>query len=66
VTMEEWLGCKGDTVILHYRLSGIGHVWPGIASNATSGSNTSSAFDASTAIWTFFSQRTLTTQRAAA
>lgn len=66
VTMEEWLGCKGDAVILHYRLSGVGHVWPEIASNATSGSNTASGFDASTAIWTFFSQRTLSSEQAPA
>jgi polyhydroxybutyrate depolymerase len=66
VTMEEWLGCKGNAVILHYRLAGAGHVWPEIASNATSGSNTASGFDASTAIWTFFSQRTLSSEQAPA
>jgi poly(3-hydroxybutyrate) depolymerase len=66
VTMEEWLGCEGNAVIQHYRLSGVGHVWPEIASNATSGSNSASGFDASTAIWTFFAQRTLSPEQAPA
>src|SRR5262249_25070067 len=66
VTAEEWRGCKENAVMLHYRLSGIDHVWPGNAGNATSDSNTGLTFDASTAIWTFFSQRTLTVREATA
>jgi polyhydroxybutyrate depolymerase len=66
VTIEEWRGCAGDAVVLHYQLSGVGHVWPGTASGATSDVDTASTFDASAAIWMFFSQRTLSPERATA
>jgi polyhydroxybutyrate depolymerase len=63
VMLEKWSGCSGSAVIMHYRLAGVGHIWPGAQSNNTSGPKSAMSFDASTAIWAFFSQRALTTQR---
>ena len=66
VAIEEWRSCNGGVVVLHYQLSGVGHIWPGATSAATSNSGTATTFDASTAIWAFFSQRTLSPQRVSA
>jgi polyhydroxybutyrate depolymerase len=59
VTLQKWSSCSGNVVIMHYRLAGVGHIWPVAKSNNAAGPSTAVSFDASTAIWTFFSQRTL-------
>jgi polyhydroxybutyrate depolymerase len=71
VTALEWSDCRSGARVLHYRLIGVGHVWPmGPASESALSTPTASAsdpsgttrpepFDATTAIWSFFSQTEL-------
>jgi polyhydroxybutyrate depolymerase len=58
VTAEQWSDCRDGAAVLHYRLTGIGHIWPSRATPASlaGGSN---ALDATTAIWTFFTRFSL-------
>jgi pyruvate/2-oxoglutarate dehydrogenase complex dihydrolipoamide dehydrogenase (E3) component len=49
---------KGNAIILHYRISGEGHVWPHVTFNVPGGTAVSS-LSASALIWSFFQQHPL-------
>jgi polyhydroxybutyrate depolymerase len=50
VTGERWANCEGGATVIHYRVAGEGHVWPG----ALPGGTTPQAFNATDVIWSFF------------
>ena len=54
VTGIEWTHCAGKSVVVHYRVSDGGHVWPGAAHDNGLGSATQ-VIDANSVIWEFFS-----------
>lgn len=50
VTGERWANCRGGAMVVHYRVTGGQHAWPG----ALAASNTTQHFNATDAIWSFF------------
>ncbi len=50
VTGERWANCDGGATVVHYRVAGEGHVWPG----AFPVGNIPPEFDATDVIWSFF------------
>ncbi len=60
VTKYEWLPCNNQSEVIHYKVNGGGHTWPG--SSVTFGGlggNTNYDIDASEIIWEFFNRFTL-------
>lgn len=51
---EKWTGCRDDVTLVHYRISGMGHMWPKHLMIRTKRSTT--MFDATQLIWSFFQQ----------
>lgn len=47
VSGEQWTGCQGGSVVVHYRIEGAGHEWPG-------GDGSTHVIDASQVAWSFF------------
>jgi polyhydroxybutyrate depolymerase len=54
---QDWGPCEGGTEVLHLRLSGVGHTWPG------SEDSRSAPIAAQRTVWRFFRGRTLAPQR---
>lgn len=54
----QWTGCAQDATVVHYRIEGGGHAWPG-AAGADSQANATWTLDASALIWQFFQAHTL-------
>jgi polyhydroxybutyrate depolymerase len=59
VTGLEWTGCPDNTVVVHYRLNGGVHVWPGGANTPRSLPFSDQAINATQVIWQFFAARSL-------
>lgn len=55
VAAEAWGDCHDGAAIQHYRLAGVGHVWPSHTRLASLSPGFGS-FDATTAIWAFFTR----------
>jgi polyhydroxybutyrate depolymerase len=49
----DWTSCAGGTEVLHFRLSGVGHTWPG------SRDSRSAPIQAGKTVWRFFRGRSL-------
>jgi len=58
VTGLEWTHCRGNAIVLHYRIRGEGHVWPFVTFNLPGGT-AGKSFSASALIWLFFQQHPL-------
>ena len=58
VTGLEWTNCQGNAIIIQYRISGEGHVWPHVTFNKPGGTAVSS-LSALALIWSFFQQHPL-------
>ena len=58
VTGLEWTNCQGNAIVIQYRISGEGHVWPRATFNKPGGPAVSS-LSASALIWSFFQQHPL-------
>ena len=58
VTGLEWTNCQGNAIVIEYRISGEGHVWPHVSFNKPGGTAVSS-LSASALIWSFFQQHPL-------
>jgi len=58
VTGLEWTNCQGNAIVIQYRISGEGHVWPRATFNKPGGTAVSS-LSASALIWSFFQQHPL-------
>jgi len=58
VTGMEWTHCQGNAIILQYRITGEGHVWPHVTFNKPGGTAVSS-LSPSALIWSFFQQHPL-------
>ena len=52
VAAEAWTGCAVSSTVVHFRVLGAAHAWPG-------GSGSPQQIDASNAIWSFFQGYTL-------
>jgi polyhydroxybutyrate depolymerase len=59
VTGLEWTGCQDGAVIMHYRLNGGIHVWPGGASTLRRLPVSDLAINATHVIWEFFAAHPL-------
>jgi polyhydroxybutyrate depolymerase len=55
VTGEEWLRCRDDASLVHYRIDGGRHAWPAALFSPVSALQ----FNATDLIWSFFSTHTL-------
>jgi polyhydroxybutyrate depolymerase len=58
VTGLEWTNCQGNAIVIQYRISGAGHVWPHVRFNKPGGPAASS-LSAAALIWSFFQQHPL-------
>ena len=58
VTGLQWTDCQGNAIVIQYRISGEGHVWPHVTFNKPGGTAVSS-LSASALIWSFFQQHPL-------
>src|SRR5712691_1465145 len=58
VTGLEWTNCQRNAIVIQYRISGEGHIWPFITFNEPGGTAVSS-LSASALIWSFFQQHPL-------
>ena len=58
VTGLEWTNCQGNAIVIQYRISGEGHVWPHVTFNKPGGTAVSS-LSALALIWSFFQQHPL-------
>jgi polyhydroxybutyrate depolymerase len=58
VTGLEWTDCRGNAIVLHYRIRGEGHVWPFVTFHLPGGT-VGKSFSASALIWLFFQQHPL-------
>jgi polyhydroxybutyrate depolymerase len=54
VTGLEWTGCTGDGIVVHYRLNGGTHVWPGGVGGPAGVPTVDQMVNASLLIWQFF------------
>lgn len=63
VTGLEWTGCRGGATVIHYRLAGGTHVWPGAPSGRGLPPSDATC-DASSLIWDFFAAHPLPTPAA--
>jgi len=59
VTGENWRMCRGNTAIVHYRINGGGHTWPGATIDKTKYGATTHTIDATTLICQFFATHPL-------
>jgi polyhydroxybutyrate depolymerase len=50
----EWTGCRGGAIVVHYRLDGGTHVWPGGIGGPLRVPTVDQLLDASQLIWRFF------------
>ncbi len=57
----EWTGCQGDGIVVHYRLIGGIHAWPGGVTRKPVPS-VDQTFDATQVIWDFFALHPLTSE----
>lgn len=57
VTVQRWRGCDSRSDLVHYRMNGLGHVWPSTVPNEDS--QTPTAIDATPIIWRFFQRHPL-------
>ncbi len=55
VTGEEWMHCRGDATVVHYRIDGGRHIWPFALSLPASALR----FNATDLIWSFFTVHAL-------
>jgi polyhydroxybutyrate depolymerase len=53
VTGEQWTGCQGDGAVIHYRIQGGGHTWPGAVDVPVLGATTHT-ISATPLMWQFF------------
>lgn len=64
VTRLEYAGCTSDASVVHFRLLGTGHVWPGGEGQPASWLGTMpGGFDAASELWAFYERHRLTTRR---
>jgi polyhydroxybutyrate depolymerase len=62
IIAQKWSGCRDGVAIVHYQLRDVGHVWPStFIRGGASAAFGHPPFDATTAIWSFFSQQVLPT-----
>ncbi len=59
VTAEEWTACTLPGLVVHYRIAGGGHTWPGAFADPLLG-RTTHTIDATSLIWQFFTAHPLT------
>jgi polyhydroxybutyrate depolymerase len=57
VEVSDWRGCRGDSVVRHYRIADLGHVWPSTTPNPDSAQPT--VLDATPIIERFFAAHPL-------
>jgi polyhydroxybutyrate depolymerase len=50
---EQWTGCQTNSAVIHYRIDGGGHTWPGAQDVMVLGATTHT-IDATSLIWQFF------------
>jgi polyhydroxybutyrate depolymerase len=53
VTMLSWPGCAAGSALVHYRIAGGGHTWPGAVAPSGPG-KTSNTVSATQVMWAFF------------
>jgi polyhydroxybutyrate depolymerase len=53
VTGEQWSGCKSNSAVIHYRIQGGGHTWPGAIPVPVLGATTHT-INATMLMWQFF------------
>lgn len=54
---EGWQGCGNGVALIHYRIGGMGHIWPDGTIKEPHGQTTT--FNATTVIWSFFQDHPL-------
>ncbi|WP_376796002.1 alpha/beta hydrolase family esterase [Thermogemmatispora sp.] len=59
ITGEEWTRCTTPGIVVHYRLTGGGHTWPGSPIPLPYYGKTIHTFNATLAIWQFFAAHPL-------
>jgi polyhydroxybutyrate depolymerase len=59
VTGLEWSGCQDNSAVVHYRLNGGVHVWPGGADSLKRLPLSDRAINATNVIWEFFAEHPL-------
>jgi len=58
VTGEQWAGCQSDSAVIHYRIQGGGHTWPGAVDVPVLGATTHT-INATMLMWQFFHAHSL-------
>jgi polyhydroxybutyrate depolymerase len=53
VTAFEWTGCRGHATVVHYRITGGGHTWPGELADSGPG-HVTQTISATRVMWDFF------------
>ena len=53
VTAFEWTGCRGNATVVHYRITGGGHTWPGELADSGPG-HVTQTISATEVMWRFF------------
>ena len=54
VTGEQWSGCATGGAVVHYRIEGGGHTWPGSKIDVSELGSTTHTIDADAILWDFF------------
>jgi polyhydroxybutyrate depolymerase len=54
VAGEQWTGCQGGAAVVHYRIAGGGHTWPGATFNIPLLGRTTHMINATMLMWQFF------------
>lgn len=61
VTGGQWTGCQGGAAVVHYRIDGGGHTWPGATFDVPALGATTQTINADVLMWQFFQVHALPT-----